>query len=109
MKENAVWLIALNLPILGTNNSIAFFYDRKKKRKGKTNRSVLVMVRGIDRKSGENMLRFSVKRMEVIIMHIKTLVCDLDGTLLAPGGGIHLSDAVADALISLQKKGLLLF
>lgn len=58
MKENAVWLIALNLPILGTNNSIAFFYDRKKKRKGKTNRSVFVMVRGIDRKSSKNMLRF---------------------------------------------------
>lgn len=41
-------------------------------------------------------------------MHIKTLVCDLDGTLLAPGGGIRLSDTVADALISLQKKGVTL-
>lgn len=37
----------------------------------------------------------------------KVLICDLDGTLLAPGGGVHLCERVADALIRLQQKGMI--
>lgn len=39
-------------------------------------------------------------------MEIKTLICDLDGTLLAPSGGVLVSDRVRDALIALQEQGM---
>lgn len=39
-------------------------------------------------------------------MEIKTLICDLDGTLLAPSGGVLVSDRVRDALIALQEQGV---
>lgn len=39
-------------------------------------------------------------------MEIKTLICDLDGTLLSPSGGVEVSKRVADALIALQQQGI---
>lgn len=39
-------------------------------------------------------------------MKIKTLICDLDGTLLAPSGGVLVSERVQDALIALQERGM---
>ncbi|MFR9254160.1 MAG: HAD hydrolase family protein [Merdibacter sp.] len=34
------------------------------------------------------------------------MICDLDGTLLAPSGGVLISDRVRDALIALQEQGM---
>lgn len=39
-------------------------------------------------------------------MEINTLICDLDGTLLAPSGGVHVSKRVEEALIALQEQGM---
>ncbi|HJC37090.1 MAG TPA: HAD family hydrolase [Candidatus Merdibacter merdavium] len=38
---------------------------------------------------------------------IKTLICDLDGTLMMPGGGIQVSDSIAGGLLRLQESGVM--
>lgn len=42
------------------------------------------------------------------MMNITTLICDLDGTLLAPSGGTLVSRRVAEGLIALQERGITL-
>lgn len=42
--------------------------------------------------------------MEMIQMHIKTVICDIDGTLMAPGGGLYVSEQVKQKMIDLQEK-----
>ena len=39
---------------------------------------------------------------------IKTLICDLDGTLMMPGGGIQVSENIADGLLRLQESGVMI-
>lgn len=46
--------------------------------------------------------------MEMIQMHIKTVICDIDGTLMAPGGGLYVSEQVKQKMIDLQEKGILI-
>ncbi len=41
-------------------------------------------------------------------MEIKTLVCDIDGTLMKSGGGLYVSSAICNQLIQLQQKGITL-
>lgn len=39
-------------------------------------------------------------------MLIKTVICDIDGTLMAPGGGLYVSEQVKQAMLALQEKGI---
>ena len=39
---------------------------------------------------------------------IRTLICDLDGTLMNPGGGIRVSERVCNGLRRLQELGVMI-
>lgn len=39
-------------------------------------------------------------------MHIKNLICDIDGTLMAPGGGLYVDEKVKNTMLELQKRGI---
>ena len=39
---------------------------------------------------------------------IRTLICDLDGTLMNPGGGIRVSERVCSGLRRLQELGVMI-
>lgn len=38
---------------------------------------------------------------------IRAIICDLDGSLMPPSSGLYVSKQIRDALIEIQKKGVL--
>ena len=44
----------------------------------------------------------------VILMKIKCLICDIDGSLMNPSAGLYVSKEIEDKLIELQRRGFLI-